>query len=65
MYGKINYGKIFAYELTNWMINKPGFYQSKFQISVYYKYSPDGSKLVVLSYAYDCVYFYTYEGLVN
>ena len=26
---------------------------------VYYKYTPDGSKLVILSYVDDCVYWYT------
>ena len=28
-----------------------------------YKYAPDGSKLVVLSYIDECVYLYTYEEL--
>ena len=30
---------------------------------IYYNYAPYGSKLVVLSYVYDCVYWYTYEDL--
>ena len=30
---------------------------------IYQKYSPDGSKLVVLSYVGDCAYWYTYEEL--
>ena len=30
---------------------------------IYYKYAPDGSKIVVLSYADDCVYWYTSEAL--
>ena len=30
---------------------------------IYYNYVPDGSKLVVLSYVGDCVYWYTYEEL--
>ena len=34
-------------------------------MSVYYKYAPDGSRLVVLFYVYDCFYWYTYEELVN
>ena len=34
-------------------------------MSVYYKYATDGSNLVVLSYVYYCVYWYTYEELVN
>ena len=29
------------------------------QISIYYKYAPDGVKIFVLSYVYDCVYWYT------
>ena len=30
-------------------------------MSIYYKYAPDGSKTVVLSYVDDCVYWYTNE----
>ena len=30
---------------------------------IYYKYEPDGSKIVVLSYVDDCVYWYTNEYL--
>ena len=30
---------------------------------IYYKYAPDGSKIVVLSYVDDCVYWYTNEDL--
>ena len=32
-------------------------------MSIYYKYAPDGSKIVVLSYADDCVYWYTNKDL--
>ena len=32
---------------------------------IYYKYAPDGSKIVVLSYVDDCVYQYTNEDLVK
>ena len=32
-------------------------------MSIYYKYAPDGSKIVVLSYVDDCVYWYTNEYL--
>ena len=35
--------------------------QSQCQMSIYYKYAPDGSKIVVLSYVDDCVYWYTNE----
>ena len=34
-------------------------------MSIYYKYAPDGTKIVVLSYVDDCVYWYTYEALVK
>ena len=34
-------------------------------MSVYYKYAPDGSRLVVLYYVDECVYWYTYEELVK
>ena len=30
-------------------------------MSIYYKYAPDGSKFVVLSYVDDCVYLYMNE----
>ena len=53
--------KLFADELTNWLINESGFNQSKYQISLYYKYAPDGFNLIVLSYVDDYVYWYTYE----
>ena len=61
MYGMNHYGNLFSDELTNWLIDEAGFKKSQCQISVYYKYSSDGSKLVVLSYIYDYVYWYTYE----
>ena len=32
-------------------------------MSIYYKYAPDGSKIVVLYYVNDCVYWYTNEDL--
>ena len=32
-------------------------------MSIYYKYAPDRSKIVVLSYVDDCVYWYTNEDL--
>ena len=34
-------------------------------MSIYYKYAPDGSKIVVLAYVDDCVYWYTSEVLVK
>ena len=60
MYGMKNSGKLFADELTEWLI-KEGCVQSQCQMSIYYKYAPDGSKIVVLSYVDDCVYWYTNE----
>ena len=65
MYGMPNSGKIFSDELTYWLIYEAGFNQSKYKISVYYKYARDVSKLVVLSYVDDYVYWYTSEKLVN
>ena len=62
MYGMTNSGKLFADELTEWLL-EAGFIQSQFQMSIYYKYAPDGSKIVVLSYVDDCVYWYTSEDL--
>ena len=32
-------------------------------MSIYYKYAPDGSKIVVLSYVDNCVYWYTNEDI--
>ena len=32
-------------------------------MSIYYKYAPDGSKIVVLSYVDDCVYWYINEDI--
>ena len=60
IYGITNSGKLFADELIEWLL-EAGFIQSKFQMSIYYKYAPDGSNIVVLSYVYDCVYWYTNE----
>ena len=45
MYGMTNSRKLFSDELTQWLIEK-GFIQSQFQMSIYYKYAPDGGKLL-------------------
>ena len=45
MYGMTKSGKLFADELTELLI-KEGFIQSQCQMSIYYKYAPDGSKLL-------------------
>ena len=62
MYGMTNSGKLFADELNKWLI-KEGFIQSQCQMSIYYKYAPDGSKIFVLSYVDDCAYWYTNEDI--
>ena len=60
MYGMNNSGKFFADELKEWLL-EAGFIQSQCQMSIYYKYATDGSRIVVLSYVDDCVYWYTNE----
>ena len=62
MYGMTNSGKLIYDELTEWLF-EAGFIQSQCQMSIYYKYAPDGSKIVVLSYVDDCVYWYTNEDI--
>ena len=57
-----NSGNLFADELTEWLI-EAGFIQSQCKISIYYKYAPYGSKIVVLSYVDDCVYWYKNEDI--
>ena len=62
MYGMTNSGKLFADESIEWLIEE-GFIQSKCQIYIYYKYAPDGSNIVVLSYVDDFFYWYTNEDI--
>ena len=62
MYGMNNSEQLFADELTEWLL-EAGFIQSQRQMSIYYKYVPDGSKIVVLSYDDGCVYWYTNEDI--
>ena len=45
MYGMTNSGELFADELTEWLL-EAGFIQSQCQMSIYYKYAPDGSKIL-------------------
>ena len=59
--GMTNYGQLFSDDITNLMIDVSGFKKSQFQISIYYKYTPGESNLVVLSYVDDCVFWFTYE----
>ena len=58
----INSRKLFADDLIEWLL-EAGFIQSQFQMFIYYKYAPDGSKMFVLSYVDDCVYWYINEDI--
>ena len=60
MYGMTNSGKLFSDDLTEWLIEE-GFMQSQCHMFIYYKYTTDGSNIVVLTYVDDCVYWYTNE----
>ena len=62
MYVMTNYGKLFADELIDCLL-EAGFIRSQQQMSIYYKYAPGGSKKVVLSYVNDFIYCYTSETL--
>ena len=64
MYGMTNSGKLFADELTEWLL-EASFIKYQCQMSIYYKYAPDGSNIVVLSYVDDCVYWYTTKDIGN
>ena len=57
-----NYGKLFADEWTERLL-EAGFIQSQCQLSIYYKYAPYGTKIVVLYDVYDCFYCYYSEAL--
>ena len=45
MYGMTNSGNLFSDELKEWLL-EADFIQSQCQMSIYYKYAPDGSKNV-------------------
>ena len=62
VYGMTNPGKLFAGDLTEWII-EAGFIQYQFHMSIYYNYAPDGEKIAVLSYVDDFVYWYTSEDI--
>ena len=64
MYGMTNFRKLFADELTEWLL-EASFILSQYHMSIYYKYVLDGSKMVVLSYVDDCAYWYTSEDLAK
>ena len=57
------YGMLFSDELKDLLINEAVVKQSQLQMSVYYKYSPDGTKIVVSSYVDNCFYWYISEAL--
>ena len=62
MYIMNNSGKLFADELTQWLL-EAGFILSQCHMSIYYKYAQDVTRMVVLYYVDDCVYWYTSEAL--
>ena len=62
MYGMTKSGNLFADDLTEWLL-EAGFIQSQCHRSIYYKYSPYGSKIVVISYVYDYFYWNKSEAL--
>ena len=64
LYGMTNSGKLFVDALTEWTI-EAGFIKTQCQMSIYYKYAPDGTKIIVLFYVGDCVYEYISEALVK
>ena len=64
MYGMTNSGKSFADDLTEFLL-EACFIQSQYHMSISYKYAPDGSRIVVLYYVDDCVYWYTNKDLGN
>ena len=57
MHGMTNSGRLFADELIEWLL-EADYIQSHFQMSIYYKYLPDVSKIVLSSYVDECVYWY-------
>ena len=57
-----NCEKVFDDELTELLL-EAGFIQSKCQMSIYYKYEPVVTTIVVLLYFDGCIYWYTYEAI--
>ena len=64
MYVMTNSGKLFTDELKEWLLQAISI-QSQCEMSLYYKYAPDGYKIVVLSYVDVCFYWYKNEDLVK
>ena len=46
IYGMNNYGKLFDYELTEWLLEAV-FIQYQCQMSIYYNYASDGTKNIL------------------
>ena len=65
MYGMTNSGKVFADDFKVWLINESCLKQSQYQMSIYYKNAPYGTKNVVLIYVEVCFYWYTSEAIVK
>ena len=65
MYGMTNYGKLFSGDINNWLIYVAGFKQSQYQMSIYYNYASEISRLIMLSYVDDFIYWYKYEDLAK
>ena len=62
MYGMTKFGKLFAGEFIEWLL-EASFIQSQYHMSIYYNNEPDGTNIVVIYYVDDCVYWYEYENL--
>ena len=62
MYGMTNSGSLFSDDLTGWLLES-GFIQPQCQMSIYYKYEPDGTNVFFKSHVDDCVYWYTSEDI--
>ena len=65
MYGMNNSERMFVDDLTNWLIDESVLKNPLCKIVINYKYAPDVSKLVSLSYVDYCVYWYTYKELLK
>ena len=58
-----NSRKLFADEITNWLIYVEGFKNHNDKYPYTTSFLPDESNLMVLSYLDDCVFWYTSEEL--
>ena len=62
MYGITNSGKLFADELPEQLL-EADFIKFQIQMSIYYKYAPDGTNIFFISYVDNLFYWYKYEAL--